>query len=96
MKFLYLLLLIITLSYSCSLKKSNNNKNITNTNPIVIDKINLILDNSGSMVGYLKEDKFIRNLTNLIAELEWMKSKNDSTFIIKELNFYTFENNFLL
>ncbi|MEM2139134.1 MAG: hypothetical protein QXM96_03195 [Candidatus Woesearchaeota archaeon] len=90
--FLFATILIIYLFSGCShsSKKENISKNIKS---ISINNINIILENSGSMAGYLNGSKFKNNITGLIAELDKINSNNNKNLSVKNLNFYTFSDN---
>lgn len=85
---LLLFLLIIFISCSNNSRPTPNKPTNVESKPIVINKINFILENSGSMEGYFNGAKFKKEITDLIAELE--KIKLDSNNIdINNISFMT-------
>ncbi|MGQ9846718.1 MAG: hypothetical protein ACUVQP_04345 [Bacteroidales bacterium] len=86
-----LIILNISVLISCNSNPPNKVKEKQSERNTIIDQINIILDNSGSMSGYLNGKKFKENFTEFIAELD--KIKRDSTKRINNINFYTLVDN---
>lgn len=98
MKFKYIfsvltLILIFIIAGPCSFDKKKKNDPPISKPLIEVENINIILENSGSMAGYLNGDQFKKALTDFIAELDKIhKDKSDNLFI-KNLSFFTFSDN---
>lgn len=90
--FISISIIIFSLFIGCS-RKSNKENISKNIKSITINNINIILENSGSMAGYLNGSRFKNNITGLIAELDKINSNNNRNLSIKNLKFYTFSDN---
>lgn len=81
---------------SCSLDKKKKVESPQNISPIEIENIYIILENSGSMAGYLNGNQFKKTITDLIADLDKIKTHKDHKLLIKNLSFFTISDNLAL
>jgi hypothetical protein len=91
-KFPFLLLLLAFITFCClfagckSVKSSNLPPSPPPVQPL---EFNVILETSASMKGYLNGDKFKKDVTNFIAELDKIASEKQPNLPVKSVQFFT-------
>ena len=91
-KYLYHGLVIAALFiFGCGKKgcERSSSGGVTQKKDPITTEFNIILETSASMKGYITGERFKKDVTNFIAELEKISSEKDTTFPIKQLNYYT-------
>lgn len=78
---------------SCSSEKKKKVELKENESPALVENINVILENSGSMAGYLNGNEFKKTITDFIAELDKIRLDRNNNLSINNLSFFTFSDN---
>lgn len=91
--YVFTLILIFIIAGACSFHKKEKNDPPISKPMIEVENINVILENSGSMAGYLNGTQFKKTVTDFIAELDKIQAEKGDNFLIKNLSYFTFSDN---